>query len=169
MLCWLCDAFAARRDCYVLRCCALRLLRAVCCCAPYCAGVCCAGCASCCCAPCLLRAAVCCAGCVLRLLCAVLLCAVLAYAVLLLYASSLYIYRACCVLRLYIYCVQLVTICRAAICFFYIYTVCRKGRFCARIRQKLYARVKKKSPTNQKTAKTLRAYEQKAQTERRNR
>ena len=68
MLCCLCVAFAARRDCYVLRCCALRLLRAV--------------------------LAVCCAGYVLRLLCAVLAtccdCCVLRCCVI-----RLYIYIVC--------------------------------------------------------------------------
>ena len=135
--------------------CALRWLYAVIAvCVVYCAAfaACCA-----CCAPCWLYAALavcraryvpcslcavlaaccaCCAGCVLRWLC----------------ASSIYIL---CASSLYIYCVQLVTICRAAICFFYIYTVCRKGRFCARIRQKVYTRVQKKSLAHQKTAKTL--------------
>ena len=178
MLCWLCAAFAMCCVCYVLRllcaafatCCACYVLR---CCVLRCCVLRC----------CVLRLyiytvcnsslyavlAACCACCVLCWLCAVAavcrLCAALAVCCCcrvlcwhMLYCCCmlhLYIYRACCVLRLYIYCVQLVTICRAAICFFYIYTVCRKGRFCARIRQKVYTRVQKKSLAHQKTAKTL--------------
>ena len=133
MLCCLCVAFAARRDCYVLRCCALRLLRAV--------------------------LAVCCAGYVLRLLCAVLAtccdccvlrCCVIRLSIYILcairhYMPCCYIYCACyvlcwlCASSLYIYCVQFVTICLLR----------------TQSRQKLCSCVKKKPPTRLNPAETV--------------